>query len=346
MQWKTGPEFQLGRGRFSRRDVLGMGAFGVAAAMLPRMRFRAGQEAEGRGDLRHADRGAVGQPDPRRAAEGREGARHRIQMVGEGAVRRLQPRHARICARRLRADRWATPSPPSANRAASPRNFPKSAFLFGSGAGPAEPNFGVFDNWIHEPAYLSGLIAGKMTKSNVVGAVAAMDIPEVNRLVNAFFCRRQGGQSRRQEEGHLHRLLLRSAQGQGGGARADRRRRRRHLCRALRRHRGGGGEEDPRHLQHVRPVEPRARHGDHRPGLGHVADGRAGHQAGAGRRLHGAGLRRFLAHGQGRLLPRALPRLRRQAAGRRQGSGREARRTEILEGNFRVDVDENTPVSD
>ena len=61
------------------------------------------------------------------------------------------------------------------------------AFLFGSGAGPAEPNFAVFDNWIHEPAYLSGLIAGKMSKSNIVGAVAAMGIPEVNRLVNAFF---------------------------------------------------------------------------------------------------------------------------------------------------------------
>jgi basic membrane protein A len=67
------------------------------------------------------------------------------------------------------------------------KEFPKVAFLFGSGAGPAEPNFGVFDNWIHEPAYLSGLIAGKMSKSNVVGAVAAMGIPEVNRLVNAFF---------------------------------------------------------------------------------------------------------------------------------------------------------------
>ena len=67
------------------------------------------------------------------------------------------------------------------------KDFPKTAFLFGSGAGPAEPNFGVFDNWIHEPAYLSGLIAGKMSKSNTVGAVAAMGIPEVNRLVNAFF---------------------------------------------------------------------------------------------------------------------------------------------------------------
>ena len=66
------------------------------------------------------------------------------------------------------------------------RDYPKTAFVFGSGIGPAEPNFGVFDNWIHEPAYLSGMIAGKMTKSNTVGVVAAMPIPEVNRLSNAF----------------------------------------------------------------------------------------------------------------------------------------------------------------
>ncbi len=66
------------------------------------------------------------------------------------------------------------------------KQFPDIAFVFGSGEGPAEPNFSVFDNWIHEPAYLSGMIAGKMTKSNVVGSVAAMDIPEVDRLVNAF----------------------------------------------------------------------------------------------------------------------------------------------------------------
>jgi basic membrane lipoprotein Med (substrate-binding protein (PBP1-ABC) superfamily) len=66
------------------------------------------------------------------------------------------------------------------------REYPKVAFVFGSGIGPAEPNFSVFDNWIHEPAYLSGMIAGKMTKSNVVGVVAAMPIPEVNRLSNAF----------------------------------------------------------------------------------------------------------------------------------------------------------------
>lgn len=66
-------------------------------------------------------------------------------------------------------------------------DYPKIAFVFGSGIGPAEPNFGVFDNWIHEPAYLSGMIAGKMTKTNIIGVVAAMPIPEVNRLANAFY---------------------------------------------------------------------------------------------------------------------------------------------------------------
>jgi basic membrane lipoprotein Med (substrate-binding protein (PBP1-ABC) superfamily) len=65
-------------------------------------------------------------------------------------------------------------------------DYPDVAFVFGSGIGPAEPNFAVFDNWIHEPAYLAGMIAGKMTESNVIGVVAAMPIPEVNRITNAF----------------------------------------------------------------------------------------------------------------------------------------------------------------
>jgi basic membrane protein A and related proteins len=64
--------------------------------------------------------------------------------------------------------------------------FPEIAFVFGSDQGPQNPNLSVFDNWIHEPAYLCGLIAGKMTQSNTIGVVAAMPIPEVNRLVNAF----------------------------------------------------------------------------------------------------------------------------------------------------------------
>ncbi len=64
--------------------------------------------------------------------------------------------------------------------------YPEIAFVFGSEGGFVEPNFSVFDNWIHEPAYLSGMLAGGLTKSNVLGVVAAMPIAEVNRLVNAF----------------------------------------------------------------------------------------------------------------------------------------------------------------
>jgi basic membrane lipoprotein Med (substrate-binding protein (PBP1-ABC) superfamily) len=65
-------------------------------------------------------------------------------------------------------------------------DYPKIAFAFGSGSGPTEPNVAVFDNWIHEPAYLMGMLAGGLTKSNKIGIVGAMPVPEVNRLVNAF----------------------------------------------------------------------------------------------------------------------------------------------------------------
>lgn len=66
------------------------------------------------------------------------------------------------------------------------KDYPEIAFVFGSGLGPAEPNMAVFDNWIHEPAYLCGLIAGGVTKSNVIGVVGGYPVPEVNRIVNAF----------------------------------------------------------------------------------------------------------------------------------------------------------------
>jgi basic membrane lipoprotein Med (substrate-binding protein (PBP1-ABC) superfamily) len=65
-------------------------------------------------------------------------------------------------------------------------DYPKIAFAFGSSYGPTEPNMSVFDNWIQEPAYLCGMLAGGMTKTNKIGVVAAMPIPEVDRLINAF----------------------------------------------------------------------------------------------------------------------------------------------------------------
>ncbi len=65
-------------------------------------------------------------------------------------------------------------------------DFPEVAFVFGSGVGPAEPNFSVFDNWIHEPAYLLGMLAANLTETNKVGVVGGMPVPEVNRITNAF----------------------------------------------------------------------------------------------------------------------------------------------------------------
>ena len=66
------------------------------------------------------------------------------------------------------------------------KDFPKTSFLMGSSGKPQAPNFSVFDNYIQEPAYLSGMIAGAMTKSNKIGMVGGFPIPEVNRLMNAF----------------------------------------------------------------------------------------------------------------------------------------------------------------
>jgi basic membrane protein A and related proteins len=66
------------------------------------------------------------------------------------------------------------------------KDYPKVSFLMGSSGKPQEPNFSVFDNYIQEPAYLSGMIAGGMSKSNKIGMVGGFPIPEVNRLMNAF----------------------------------------------------------------------------------------------------------------------------------------------------------------
>ena len=66
------------------------------------------------------------------------------------------------------------------------KDFPKIAFLMGSSGKPQAPNFSVFDNYIQEPAYLTGMVAGGMTKTNKIGMVGGFPIPEVNRLMHAF----------------------------------------------------------------------------------------------------------------------------------------------------------------
>ena len=66
------------------------------------------------------------------------------------------------------------------------KDFPKTAFLMGSSGKPQQPNLSVFDNYIQEPAYLTGMIAAGMSKTHKIGMVGGFPIPEVNRLMNAF----------------------------------------------------------------------------------------------------------------------------------------------------------------
>ena len=66
------------------------------------------------------------------------------------------------------------------------KDFPKTSFLMGSSGKPQAPNFSVFDNYIQEPAFLTGMIAGGMTKTHKIGMVGGFPIPEVNRLMHAF----------------------------------------------------------------------------------------------------------------------------------------------------------------
>jgi basic membrane protein A and related proteins len=68
------------------------------------------------------------------------------------------------------------------------QDYPQTAFLLGSSflEDPAHPNVGVFDNYIQDASYLSGIIAGAMTQSGNIGMVGGFPIPEVNRLMHAF----------------------------------------------------------------------------------------------------------------------------------------------------------------
>ncbi|SMH38003.1 BMP family protein [Mesorhizobium australicum] len=67
-------------------------------------------------------------------------------------------------------------------------DYPDTAFLMGSSFKPddAVPNFAPFDNYIQDASYLTGIIAGAMTKSKNIGMVGGFPIPEVNRLMHAF----------------------------------------------------------------------------------------------------------------------------------------------------------------
>ena len=176
------------------------------------------------------------------------------------------------------------------------KDYPKVSFLMGSSGKPQAPNFAVFDNYIQEPAYLTGMIAGGMTKTNKIGMVGGYPIPEVNRLMHAFMAGAQGSQSEGRVHGDVHRLVVRSAEGQGSGVRDDREGRRRactpsaSACPTRRRRRGK--------LAIGNVIDTQARVSGHRRRLGaveHGADDRPRDQGGEGRHVQGRGLRPVFA---------------------------------------------------
>lgn len=63
--------------------------------------------------------------------------------------------------------------------------YPDKIFMHCSGYKTAD-NVGTYFGRMYQPRYLSGLVAGNMTESNIIGYVAAFPIPEVIRGINAF----------------------------------------------------------------------------------------------------------------------------------------------------------------
>ena len=54
-------------------------------------------------------------------------------------------------------------------------------------------NMRTYDSRTYEGAYMAGVIAGKMTKTNTLGFVGSMPIPEVIRNINSFTLGAQSG---------------------------------------------------------------------------------------------------------------------------------------------------------
>src|SRR6185437_11272304 len=65
------------------------------------------------------------------------------------------------------------------------KDFPDTVFLHATGYKKA-PNFGTYDVRMYEGAYLAGVAAGYVTKTNTLGFVASVPIPEVVRNINAY----------------------------------------------------------------------------------------------------------------------------------------------------------------
>ena len=65
------------------------------------------------------------------------------------------------------------------------KQFPNTVFMHATGYKTAS-NLGIYNGRFYEGRYLNGVVAGRLTKSNIAGVVASYPIPEVVMGINAF----------------------------------------------------------------------------------------------------------------------------------------------------------------
>lgn len=65
------------------------------------------------------------------------------------------------------------------------KSYPNTIFMHATGYKTAK-NMGTYDIRTYQGAYLLGVVAGKMSKTNKLGVVGSIPVPEVIRNINAF----------------------------------------------------------------------------------------------------------------------------------------------------------------
>ena len=103
------------------------------------------------------------------------------------------------------------------------QQFPNVKFEHATGYKTAK-NVGTYNARFYEGRYLAGIVAGRMTKTNVAGYVAAFPIPEVVHGHQRVHARHAQRQSEGRGQGRLGELVVRSGPRERGREHARRRR--------------------------------------------------------------------------------------------------------------------------
>ncbi len=138
-------KFQIKREGISRRNVLELCALGLAAAMLPGAAFAKDKKLK----VAAIFATPIEEPWDNQIHVALQKAQKELgidykwsEKVQTADFSRVMREYAQGGYQLVLGDAFAAER--ESRRTA--KQFPKTAWLFGSGAGPAEPNFGVFDN--------------------------------------------------------------------------------------------------------------------------------------------------------------------------------------------------------